>query len=387
VNELIYLAWFASSLGTASPAHAQEQEDDGEVCRRARASVVRVEVAGGVGAGFVVGDGTMVATAFHVVESGRAVTVALSGGETLDAEILAVDDERDLALLSVERRIADPLELRNGAEIGEQVYAIGHPFSNSGPHYGDTEGLLDWSVSRGIVSAVGPVNLQTDAALNPGNSGGPVIGRDGRVIGVAVSSSGSGVGMAVRSEHLSHLVDDRSLHEGYSGEWSFHIGVGAAFDFSEDGPLIGPSVSLELDYADKLAFTLTAAYLFGGDETDALLDVDRQAFTADLMVQYRILLPIEGFPLYLVPGVGVGLSYVNARTSRLELQGSPGCDISAMRCGVDAFVSTSERERWSVRPEASLGLEIGNAVLSYTFALDVADPSLSTHRIGLGFRF
>jgi hypothetical protein len=383
VNELISLAWLVFSVGSA---HAQEApDDDRELCRRARGSVVRVEVAGGVGAGFVVGDGTLIATAFHVVESGRSVTVIVAGGESVDAEILAVDDERDLALLKVERRLAAPLELRNGAEIGEQVYAIGHPFSSWGTD--DTEGLLDWSVSRGIVSAVGPVNLQTDAALNPGNSGGPVIGRDGRVVGVAVSGTGSGVGIAVRSEHLTRLVDDRSLHDGYGGEWSFHIGVGAAFDFSEDGPLIGPSISLELDYADKLAFTMTAAYLFGTDETDALLDVDRQGFTADLMVQYRILLPIDGLPLYLVPGVGVGLSYVNTRTSRLELQGSPGCDISAMRCGVDAFVATSERERWSVRPEASLGLEIGNAVISYTFALDVADPSLSTHRLGLGFRF
>jgi hypothetical protein len=389
VNRVYNIVFFAAlaPLFAHSSALAQEESPSIELYRRARASVVRIELAGCVGAGFVVGDGTLVATAFHVVESARPITIALANGTSVDAEVLAVDEDRDLALLKASRPIGAPLELRSSADVGEAVLAIGHPFGTEASSDGNTEGLLNWSVSQGIVSAMGPVELQTDAALNPGNSGGPLLGRDGRVIGVAVASSGPGVGMAVRSEHLARLIDDPTLHEGYSGDWSFHFGASFVFDFDREGVMMGPALGLSLDFADKLAFTLSAAYLFGAEDTEALLEVDRQGFSANLAVQYRLLLPIDRFPLYLVPGVGVGVSYVNTRTNRLELQGAAGCDLASMRCPVDAFVSSSSRDRWSVRPEASLGLEVGYATITYTFALDLADPALSTHRIGVGFRF
>jgi len=129
-------------------------------------------------------DGTVL-TAYHCVASGRRPMVETRSGASGVGEIVATRPRDDLAVLRVPALAGQPtLPLRaEDAVVGERVWALGHP------HGGETgalfEGLLRWSVSSGIVSAVGARLTQVDAPMNPGNSGGPLVDADGAVVGVA----------------------------------------------------------------------------------------------------------------------------------------------------------------------------------------------------------
>ncbi len=87
------------------------------------------------------------------------------------------------------------------------TYALGNPFAPAAERSAALEGMLLWSVSRGIVSAVGPRLIQTDAALNPGNSGGPIVDDHGRILGIASRKlGGDNVAFAASAAQLSTLV-------------------------------------------------------------------------------------------------------------------------------------------------------------------------------------
>ena len=182
-------------------------------------AVARVDV-GGSGAGpggsgsAVVyrADGVLVTNA-HVVGSSQQVNVTLPDGARLDAEVVGADPASDLAVLMVD---ADDLPVPAWADadqtpvIGATAVAIGSPFG------------LDGSVTSGIISALGRTLptpqgalvdlIQTDAAVNPGNSGGALVDGEGRVVGVntaiATASGGSqGVGFAIPSTTVTTIAD------------------------------------------------------------------------------------------------------------------------------------------------------------------------------------
>ncbi len=151
------------------------------------------------GSGFVVSADGYVATNAHVVDGASRVTVKIGDGTTQTAKVVGVDDSTDVALLKVDTggKALTPLTLgdSNAVNVGDPVYAIGNPFG------------LSRTLTTGVVSALqrqitSPTNwpisnvIQTDAALNPGNSGGPLFDADGRVIGInsQIESSGSDVG-------------------------------------------------------------------------------------------------------------------------------------------------------------------------------------------------
>jgi serine protease Do len=125
------------------------------------------------------------------------------------ASVLANDDQRDLALLRTSARACTPLELADLANsaVGSEVYAIGNPL-----------GLLAGTVTRGIISAFrtsedGIRYIQLDASVNPGNSGGPLVDRDGRVLGVTTFKveGHEGLNFAVSSTEIRKAFD-RFLH-------------------------------------------------------------------------------------------------------------------------------------------------------------------------------
>ena len=139
------------------------------------------------GSGFVYDDEGHVVTNEHVVEGAESVEVRFSNGEIRTATVVGTDPSTDLAVLHVDAddSLLEPLELApsSSVAVGEAVVAIGSPF-----------GLED-TVTTGIVSALGrsmeapngyTINdsIQTDAAINHGNSGGPLLDLEGRVIGV-----------------------------------------------------------------------------------------------------------------------------------------------------------------------------------------------------------
>jgi serine protease Do len=171
-----------------------------------------------LGSGFIIDTAGYVVTNNHVIADADEVNVILNDGTTLKAEIVGRDTKTDLALLKVTTdhplkavKFGDSDKLR----LGEWVIAIGNPFSLGG------------TVTAGIVSArhrdinSGPYDnyIQTDAAINRGNSGGPLFDLDGDVIGVntaIISPSGGsiGIGFAIPSKTVVPVIDQlRQYHE------------------------------------------------------------------------------------------------------------------------------------------------------------------------------
>ena len=150
----------------------------------------------------------------HVVQGSTAIRVGLSGGATYPATIVGTDPSTDIAVLHVNAPASalHPLALDTGSvQVGDPVYAIGNPFG------------LERTMTAGIVSATGreikspngltiPNAIQTDAPINHGNSGGPLIGADGRVVGVSSQIEGGtvdanvGIGFAVGSATVQSVA-------------------------------------------------------------------------------------------------------------------------------------------------------------------------------------
>lgn len=159
----------------------------------ARTQVVRLRTADGQGAGIVISGTGGILTNAHVVEGDDAPTVETYSGEVSAAKVVRRGMDADLAVVAVEPPSPGWAPMRVQAcplpAVGTDVYVIGHPVG------------LGWTVTRGIVSAVripGEVRpsamIQTDAAISPGNSGGPLLDREGRVLGVVVAKlAGRGI--------------------------------------------------------------------------------------------------------------------------------------------------------------------------------------------------
>jgi S1-C subfamily serine protease len=141
-----------------------------------------------LGAGVIVSEQGAILTALHVVADAAAIRARFADGTEANAEIVARDAAADIAVLATDRPpgIIVPAVLGGGASIGDEVYAIGHPLG------------LGNSISAGVVSGLDrtvPIDdeltleglIQFDAAVNPGNSGGPLVNRDGQVIGIVTA--------------------------------------------------------------------------------------------------------------------------------------------------------------------------------------------------------
>jgi len=184
------------------------------------------------GTGFVYDKTGHIVTAQHVVDGATKITVRFPDGTTANATLVGADPSTDTAVIkvSVPSSRLTPLPLGDSAAVepGEGVVAIGSPFGYSG------------SITAGIVSAVGrnidapngyaiPNVIQTDAPINHGNSGGPLIDATGKVIGINVQiaddgqggSDNAGVGFAVPSNAVKTVVDDliagRKVEHPYLG--------------------------------------------------------------------------------------------------------------------------------------------------------------------------
>ncbi|MCX5497096.1 Do family serine endopeptidase [Kaistia dalseonensis] len=166
-----------------------------------------------LGSGFVIDSSGIIITNNHVIEDADEIVANFSDGSKLTATLLGKDEKTDLAVLQVKPNPAKPLKaLRFGdsdkMRVGDWVMAIGNPFGLGG------------TVTLGIVSArnrdinSGPYDnfIQTDAAINRGNSGGPLFNMYGEVIGIntaIISPSGGsiGIGFAIPSDAAMHVVD------------------------------------------------------------------------------------------------------------------------------------------------------------------------------------
>ena len=181
-----------------------------DVVDNARKSVVHIVGGTGSGTGFVADPAGYILTNAHVVEGATSVTVVLDGGFRTTGKVVARDPERDIALVKIDRGQQPILRFATGVRIGEEVIALGYPFA--------TAGLENMTISTGVVSALqsfGGINyVQTDAAINFGNSGGPLLDMAGRVVGMNTFGISKDVAeglsfaihYAVLSQRLAHMI-------------------------------------------------------------------------------------------------------------------------------------------------------------------------------------
>ena len=179
-----------------------------------------------LGSGFIFDAGGYVITNNHVVEDTDSVKLRLSDEREFEATVIGTDPATDIALLKIETGAALPsVTLGRSADlrVGEEVMAVGNPFGLGGTV---TTGIVS-AKGRSIGAGSGYVDyIQTDAAINRGNSGGPLFNMRGEVIGVNTAifspSGGSvGVGFAVPSDTVSRVVaalrDEGAVRRGWLG--------------------------------------------------------------------------------------------------------------------------------------------------------------------------
>lgn len=177
-------------------------------------SVVQVRTSGangsgGIGSGIIFDPQGHVLTNHHVLSGARSVTLVLSTGQRVPAEVVGSNASSDIAVLRATRGDLPVAELgvSGDLKIGQPVIAVGSPLGLSG------------TVTSGVVSALqrrdsGQQMIQTDASINPGNSGGPLVDLHGRVVGINTSiatlggrSSGNiGIGFAVPIDHAVQVA-------------------------------------------------------------------------------------------------------------------------------------------------------------------------------------
>ncbi len=170
---------------------------------------------GGEGSGVIYTSNGYILTNYHVIEATNKVTVTTTDNRTYDAQIVGYDEKTDIAVLKIEEENLPYLELADSdiAEIGQWVMAVGNPLD------------LNSTVTAGIISAKGrslqllrdrdaiESFIQTDAAVNPGNSGGPLVDLDGRLLGIntAIASKTGlfqGYSFAIPINLVGRIADD-----------------------------------------------------------------------------------------------------------------------------------------------------------------------------------
>jgi S1-C subfamily serine protease len=171
------------------------------------------EVPQGTGSGFIWDASGIIVTNFHVIQGASRITITLQDGTDLEAKLVGVAPDKDLAVLKVNTtKSLSALPLGNSSllEVGRKVIAIGNPFG------------LDTTLTVGVVSAlnreISAVSnrkirgvIQTDASINPGNSGGPLLNSLGQLVGVntaiySPSGASAGIGFAIPVNTVKKIV-------------------------------------------------------------------------------------------------------------------------------------------------------------------------------------
>ncbi|MEL6924513.1 MAG: trypsin-like peptidase domain-containing protein, partial [Bacteroidota bacterium] len=169
----------------------------------------------GSGSGFIISTDGFVVTNSHVVKGATAIEVALPDGQQVKAKLIGDDPATDIALLQISANNLSTIKFANSdqLQVGQLAIAIGNPLG------------FQYTVTAGVVSALGRTLrseggrliddvIQTDAALNPGNSGGPLVNSHGEVIGVntAVIQRAQGICFAVAANIAQYVVGQLILH-------------------------------------------------------------------------------------------------------------------------------------------------------------------------------
>jgi S1-C subfamily serine protease len=234
----------------AGESVSQSESFAAAIYKRAKDAVVEIQTTtdqgSATGSGFVIDKQGHIVTNEHVVERATKVTVQFADQSEAQATIVGTDPSTDIAVLKVDASRLTPLSFAaaGSLEVGDPVVAIGSPFG--------LEGTLTTGVVSGLGREIEAPNdftienaVQTDAALNHGNSGGPLLDMQGRVVGVAAqirSDSGGnvGIGYAVpgdTAQRVAHqLISDGSVEHAYLGVSLPNSGAATIEDVRNNGP-------------------------------------------------------------------------------------------------------------------------------------------------------
>ncbi len=249
----------------------------------------------GAGSGVIIdAQKGFLVTNHHVVDLADEIEVTLHDGRVLPAKMLGSDQGTDIALLQIDARELRALEFAdsNDAEVGDFVVAIGNPFG------------LGQTVTAGIVSALGRAGLdsdkyedfiQTDAAINRGNSGGALVDLEGRLIGIntaIISSNGGGsdgIGFAVPANMVAavvaHLEQDGEVRRGMLG-----------VQISDNNPQIAEALGLSASAGALVASVLpdSAAEAAGLQVYDVITGIDGEAVSGGRDLRNLVALVRQG---------------------------------------------------------------------------------------------
>ncbi len=198
-------------LGQSNPQIAAQSFDSAEITKKVAPAVVLIkgttDTGDVLGTGFIISSDGKIATNLHVVEGLRNAGVQLASGEKFDSfSVLAFDARKDIAIIKIPGfdLPSVPLGNSNNVQVGEPVLVVGSPLG------------LQGSVTTGVISSIrddpsggGFKVLQTDAAANPGNSGGPLVSRHSEVIGIITFKirGGENLNFAIPVNYLRGLMD------------------------------------------------------------------------------------------------------------------------------------------------------------------------------------
>ena len=266
-QKTIYIKEYDASSGILTPH---------EIYSNASASVVSIKASNGIyegiGSGFVFSEGGYIATAEHVIHGMSEIKIITSEGEVFEATVINSDELTDLALLKIENDKLEPLEFGKSKEllVGDKLYAIGTPaaLDFAGSMTGGELSFLNRKVSiynddDGSLKKRMTL-LQTSAALNPGNSGGPIFDSYGKVVGIVTMKLGNnfdGISFAIPSDGAYNILLDMKngipLDDARRAEVATHAAkLGIKGESFLDGGQLGVKIlefsSSECDASKKL---------------------------------------------------------------------------------------------------------------------------------------
>ncbi len=247
----------SDSGSTAMPTVSSGSMDITTMYKKYGAGVVRVEHSTGLGSGFVIDSEGHIVTNAHVVDGAKGeITVSFSNEEEVVAKVIGIDNATDVALLKVDLPASAltviPLGDSATQQVGDPVVAIGNPF---GQDRTVTSGIIS-AVARSIQAPNGFMidgAIQTDASINHGNSGGPLLNMQGRVIGInsQINTGGTGdgnvgIGFAVPINLVKQVVSDLMTTGKAQHAW---LGV----QLSEVNPTLASQVKIGSDFGAMIA--------------------------------------------------------------------------------------------------------------------------------------
>jgi putative serine protease PepD len=259
----------------------------------------------GAGSGFVIDPKGYILTNYHVVEGAQSIEVVLGDQTRYPAKFIGADQRNDVALVKIEPKgklVALSLGDSGTIQVGQKVLAIGNPFG------------FQSTLTTGVISAVGRTvqtsqttfideAIQTDAAINRGNSGGPLINSHGEVIGInsaiyTPSGTTAGIGFAIpintAKNIASDLMTDGRVHRAFLGVETLSVGgwLSEALDLPvKEGLLVeratkgGPALAAGIHGGDRVVEAGMRRIAIGGD---VIVAIDGQKVASQLDVNLAL---------------------------------------------------------------------------------------------------